>query len=143
MKKLSILFLSLMVLSASSLFADDWVVPPSALPANATSFIQRVFPGVQIWKVERDGRKFDVKLSNGVSIDFLGNGDWENIDSEYAPIPDAAFPPAVVQAVKNAYPQAAIIDAEKEWGNYKIKLNNMMEIMVTGNGQIMGQKFDD
>ncbi|OEJ14507.1 hypothetical protein BFL38_06685 [Brachyspira hampsonii] len=142
MKKLFIFLSSLFIFSASSLFAD-MVVPPSALPQQAAAFIQRVFPGVQIWKVERDGRKFDVNLSNGVSIDFLANGDWENIDSEYAPIPDAAFPPAVVQAVRNAYPQAAIIDAEKEWGNYKLKLNNMMEVMVTGNGQIMGQKFDD
>ncbi|WP_239650425.1 PepSY-like domain-containing protein, partial [Brachyspira hyodysenteriae] len=133
---------SLFILSASSLFAD-MVVPPSALPQQANAFIQRAFPGAQIWKVERDGRKFDVQLSNGVSIDFLGNGDWENIDSEYAPIPDAAFPPAVIQAVKNAYPQAAVIDAEKEWGNYKLKLNNMMEVMVSGNGQIMRQKFDD
>ena len=142
MKKLSIFLASLFILSASSLFAD-MVVPPSALPQQANTFIQRVFPGAQIWKVERDGRKFDVQLSNGVSIDFLGNGDWQNIDSEYAPIPDAAFPPAVLQAVKKAYPQAAIIDAEKEWGNYKLKLNNMMEIMVSGNGQIMGQQFDD
>ncbi|TVL81138.1 hypothetical protein A9X81_00440 [Brachyspira hyodysenteriae] len=142
MKKLSIFLASLFILSASSLFAD-MVVPPSALPQQANAFIQRAFPGAQIWKVERDGRKFDVQLSNGVSIDFLGNGDWENIDSEYAPIPDAAFPPDVIQAVKNAYPQAAVIDAEKEWGNYKLKLNNMMELMVTGNGQIMRQKFDD
>ncbi len=142
MKKLYFLLASLIILSASNLFAD-MVVPPSALPQQANAFIQRVFPGVQIWKVERDGGKFDVKLSNGVSIDFLGNGDWQNIDSEYAPIPDAAFPPAVLQAVKKSYPQAAIIDAEKEWGNYKLKLNNMMEVMVTGNGQIMGQKFDD
>ncbi|MEI0538370.1 PepSY-like domain-containing protein [Brachyspira pulli] len=143
MKKLSILFVSLMVLSVSSLFADDWVVPVSQLPANARSFIQKVFPDAQIFKVEKDGRKFDVKLSNGVSIDFLANGEWENIDSEYTPIPESAFPPAVIKALKASYPQAAIIDAEKEWGNYKIKLNNMMEVMVSGNGQIMGQKFDD
>ncbi len=143
MKKLSIFLASLIILSASSLFADDWVVPPTALPQQATSFIQKVFQGSQIWKVERDGRKFDVKLSNGYSIDFLGNGDWVNIDSEYAPIPDAAFPPAVIQAIKSAYPQASVIDAEKEWGNYKLKLNNMMELMITGNGQIMRQKFDD
>ena len=143
MKKLSILFISLMVLSVSSLFADDWVVPVSQLPANARSFIQKVFPDAQIFKVEKDGRKFDVKLSNGVSIDFLANGEWENIDSEYTPIPESAFPPAVIKALKASYPQAAIIDAEKEWGNYKIKLNNMMEVMVSGNGQIMGQKFDD
>ena len=122
MRKFFILFASLMVLSVSSLFADDWVVPVSALPQNARAFIQRTFPGAQIWKVERDGRKFDVQLSNGVSIDFLSNGDWVNIDSEYTPIPDSAFPAPVIQAVKNAY---------------------MMEIVVSGNGQLMGQKFDD
>ncbi|WP_295162019.1 PepSY-like domain-containing protein [uncultured Brachyspira sp.] len=143
MKKLFVLLSSLVILSVSNLFADDWVVPPSALPQQASSFINRVFPNVQIWKVERDGRKFDVKLSNGVSIEFLGNGYWTSIDSEYAPIPDAAFPPSVVRAVKNAYPQASVIDAEKEWGNYKLKLNNMMEVIVSENGQIIGQKFDD
>ena len=58
MKKLSILFVSLMVLSVSSLFADDWVVPVSQLPANARSFIQKVFPDAQIFKVEKDGRYF-------------------------------------------------------------------------------------
>ena len=143
MRKLFVLFISLMVLSAASLFADDFVVPVSALPQNARAFIQRTFPSAQIWKVERDGRKFDVQLSNGVSIDFLTNGEWVNIDSEYTPIPDSAFPAAVIQAVRNAHPQAAVIDAETEWGNYKLKLNNMMEVIVSGNGQLMGQKFDD
>ena len=51
MKKLLVLLSSLVILSASNLFADDWVVPPSALPQKAASFIQRVFPEAQIWKV--------------------------------------------------------------------------------------------
>ena len=143
MRKLFVLFISLMVLSISNLFADDFVVPVSSLPANAKAFIQKTFPGAQIWKVERDGGKFDVQLSNGVSVDFLSNGEWVNIDSEYTPIPESAFPAAVIRAVKSAHPQAAIIDAEKEWGNYKLKLNNMMELVLSGNVQLMGQKFDD
>ncbi|PTY40404.1 PepSY-like domain-containing protein [Brachyspira hampsonii] len=142
MKKLSIFLASLFILSASSLFAD-MVVPPSALPEQSTEFIERVFPGAQILKVERDERKFDVQLSNGVSIDFLVNGDWDNIDSEYTPIPNAAFPANIIQAVRKMYPQAAIIHAEKKWGTYKLKLSNRSELMITRDGRIMREKFDD
>ena len=72
-KKIFVLLITLTIVSTSSLFAD-WVVPASSLPQKSRAFIQRVYPGAQIWMVERDGGKFEVKLSNGVSIDFLVNG---------------------------------------------------------------------
>ena len=141
-KKLLALLISLTILSTSSLFAD-WVVPASALPQKARAFIRRVYPNVQIWKVERDGGKFEVKLSNGASIDFTLNGNWLNIDGEYNGVPMSVLPQAVANTVRRTYPQARMIDVEKEWGNYKIKLNNMMELFVSANGQLMGQKWDD
>ena len=51
--------------------------------------------------------------------------------------------PQSLNTVKQTYPQAAIIKVEKEWGNYKIKLNNFMELYITASGQLVGQKFDD
>ena len=141
-KKIFALLISLTIISTSSLFAD-WVVPVSSLPQKARAFIQRVYPGAQIWKVERDDGKFDVKLSNGTSIDFLPNGNWVNIDGEYNGVPLSVLPQAVANTVRRTYPQAMMIDVEKEWGNYKIKLNNMMEMFISANGQLMGQKWDD
>ena len=141
-KKLFTLLISLTILSTSSLFAD-WVVPPSSLPQKARSFIKRVYPNAQIWKVERDGGKFEVDLSNGASIDFNINGNWLNIDGEYNGVPISVLPQAVANTVRRTYPQARMIDVEKEWGNYKIKLNNMMELYVAANGQLMGQQWDD
>lgn len=141
-KKLFALLITLTIVSTSSLFAD-WVVSPSSLPQKSKAFIQRVYPGAQIWMVERDGGKFEVKLSNGVSIDFLVNGNWHSIDGEYNGVPLSVLPQAVANTVKRTYPQAMMIDVEKEWGNYKIKLNNMMELFVSANGQLMGQKWDD
>ena len=141
-KKLFALLISLTILSTSSLFAD-WVVPASSLPQKARAFIRRVYPNVQIWKVERDGGKFEVKLSNGASIDFTLNGNWLNIDGEYNGVPMSVLPQAVANTVRRTYPQARMIDVEKEWGNYKIKLNNMMELYVAANGQLMGQQWDD
>ena len=141
-KKLLALLISLTILSTSSLFAD-WVVPASSLPQKSRAFIQRIYPGVKIWKVERDDGKFEVKLSNGASIDFMPNGNWLNIDGEYNGVPMSVLPQAVANTVRRTYPQARMIDVEKEWGNYKIKLNNMMELYVAANGQLMGQQWDD
>ena len=140
-KKILVLCL-ILGLSSSMVFAD-WIVPVTALPQKSRAFINSTFPGVQIWKVERDGGKFEVKLSNGVDIDFYMNGDWKDIDGEWVTIPFSVLPPSVANTVKQTYPQAAIIKVEKEWGNYKIKLNNFMELYITANGQLVGQKFDD
>lgn len=130
-------------LLVSSLCFGDWVVPVSALPQKASSFINSTFPGSQIWKVERDGMKYEVKLSNGVDIDFNLAGDWVNIDGNWVIIPFSVLPVSVANTVKQAYPNTLIIDVEKEWGNYKVKLNNFMELYISSSGQLIGQKFDD
>ncbi|KLI18593.1 PepSY-like domain-containing protein, partial [Brachyspira hyodysenteriae] len=61
----------------------------------------------------------------------------------YNAVPFNALPANIANTIKNTYPQAAVIDVEKEWGNYKVKLNNFMELFITADGQLMGQKFDD
>lgn len=143
MKIKKLLIISLILGLSSSMVFGDWIVPVTALPQKSRAFINSTFPGVQIWKVERDGGKFEVKLSNGVDIDFYMNGDWKDIDGEWVTIPFSVLPASVANTVKQTYPQAMMVDVEKEWGNYKIKLNNMMELYVTSGGQLMGQKFDD
>lgn len=143
MKIKKLLIISLILGLSSSMVFADWIVPVTALPQKSRAFINSTFPGVQIWKVERDGGKFEVKLSNGVDIDFYMNGDWKDIDGGWVTIPFSVLPAAVANTVKQTYPQAMIVDVEKEWGNYKIKLNNFMELYITANGQLMGQKFDD
>ena len=138
-----LLILGLILGLSSSMVFGDWIVPVSSLPQKSRAFINSTFPGVQIWKVERDGGKFDVKLSNGVDIEFYMNGDWKDISGGWVTIPFTVLPAAVANTVRQTYPQAAMVDVEKEWGNYKVKLNNMMELYVTSGGQLIGQKFDD
>lgn len=141
-KKILSSLVILTAFSASILFAD-MIVPASALPSQAVTFIKKIYPNAQIWKVERDGAKFDVELSNGASVDFLTNGDWVNIDGKYNGVPFSVLPQAVANTVKKTYPQAMIVSVEKEWGNYKVKLNNMMEMFISSDGSLMGQQFDD
>ena len=127
------------------------------LPQKASAYIKSTYPDAQIWKVERKFKKkrgevFDVNLSNGASLKFLANGECIDINGRYNTVPFSALPQAVANTVKNTYPQAIIVKVKKEfygynlnavngYGNYKIKLNNMMELFITADGQLIGQKY--
>ena len=139
-KKLLILSLVLS-LSSSMVFGKGWMVPASSLPQKSSAFINSTFPDAKIWMVERKNWDFKVRLSNGVSINFYMNGDWKNIKGGWVTIPFNALPAAVANTVKQTYPQAMVVNVKREWGNYKIRLNNMMELYVMSGGQLMGQRF--
>lgn len=140
MKK--ILVLTAAFLMTASLAFADMMVTPESLPANVKQFIQTNFPNANIMYAERDYDSIEVKLNTGVELDFYVNGDWKEIKT-YQNFPTSVLPAPVTEAVRNAHPQAFIIKAEKTWNGYEIKTSNMMEIYITANGQIMGQKFDD
>ena len=139
-KKLLILSL-ILGLSSSMVFGKGWMVPASSLPQKSSAFISSTFPDAQIWMVERKNWDFKVRLSNGVSIKFYMNGDWKNIKGGWVTIPFNALPSAVANTVRQTYPQAMVVNVKREWGNYKVRLNNMMELYVMSGGQLMGQKF--
>ena len=128
-------------LSSSMVFGKGWMVPASSLPQKSSAFISSTFPDAQIWMVERKNWDFKVRLSNGVSIKFYMNGDWKNIKGGWVTIPFNALPSAVANTVKQTYPQAMVVNVKREWGNYKVRLNNMMELYVMSGGQLMGQRF--
>ena len=137
-----LLILSLVLsLSSSMVFGKGWVVPVSSLPQKSSAFISSTFPDAQVWMVERKNWDFKVRLSNGVSIKFYMNGDWKNIKGGWNTIPFNALPSAVANTVRQTYPQAMVVNVKREWGNYKVRLNNMMELYVMSGGQLMGQRF--
>ena len=157
--KITTIILTITIFGASSLFADGWIVSPDTLPQRASALIKSVYPDAQIWKVERKFKKkqgeiFDVDLSNGASFKFLANGECINIDGKYNTVPFSALPQAIVNTIKKSYPDAIVVKMKKQYygynlnaingngnGNYKVRLNNMMELFITADGQLIGQKF--
>ncbi|MEI0748132.1 PepSY-like domain-containing protein [Brachyspira pulli] len=140
--KMMKIVLAIIIFTSSTLLADR-IIPPESLPDRAKQFISGAFPDAQIWYVELDDGKYEVELSNGIKIEFLRNGDWKEIEAEYIGIPFNVFPPNVAKTIQNTYPQTVVISAEKKWGTYEVKLNNMMELYISSYGQLIGQKFDD
>lgn len=138
-----ILSVMMTVLMATSAMADDRVVSADTLPQSSKSFIAANFDGVTVTYVEKDFDSYDVQLSNGIEIDFKRNGEWESVESIQTPVPTSILPVPVVTSVTKAHPQATIMKVEKERGNFEIKLNNMMELVISPSGKIIAQKMDD
>lgn len=140
MKKIITMVLAFSLM-ATFAFAD-MMIQPSELPKKAQDCIKTLYPSAQVQYAEKDFDSFDARLSNGAKIEFYTNGDWEKI-SDYAGIPDVAIPANILKSVKQAHPQAKIIEIEKDWNNIEVKLNNNMELKLDSAGKILAQKMDD
>ncbi|RAX54098.1 hypothetical protein CCY99_05310 [Helicobacter sp. 16-1353] len=141
MIKLFVKFIAMGVIFSSALFAD-MVVPATALPQNAQAFISSNFQGANIVYVEQDYNDFEVRLSNGVKIDFYRDGTWKDIES-YGGINPSILPAPVAQTIAKTYPNIAIVKVDKEWNGFEVKMANMLKIYLDINGNLLGQKYDD
>ena len=135
--------LFLVFLFGTLLFADDIYILPEQLPQNALSFIQKYFPDVNILYAEMDKKDYEVRLSNGVEIEFLRNGELKEIEGNYVAIPFEILPESAANTVRRTYPNTVITKIKVKWNLYEVKLNNMMKLYIDANGQLLGQKFDD
>ena len=134
---------TLLFLFSAFLMADDIYIMPEQLPQNALQFIQKYFPNVNILYAEMDKKGYEVQLSNGVEIEFLRNGEFKEIEGNYVALPFEILPQSVANTVGKTYPNTVITKIKRKWNFYEVKLNNMMELYIDGNGQLLGQQFDD
>ncbi|WP_157151776.1 PepSY-like domain-containing protein [Brachyspira sp. SAP_772] len=139
MKKVFIL----LVVFSSLLMADEWKIDPAELPQSAIDFINKFFPNNRIILAERDRKKYEIVLENGVELEFFINGEFKEVEGNYVAVPPEILPKTVANTVAMTFPNAIITKIEKKWNLYEVKLNNSMELYIDVNGQLLGQKFDD
>ena len=56
-------------------------VPAAAVPAQISTYVTNTFPGKSIIKIERHRSVYEVKLNNGMEIEF--NRNFQVIDTDY------------------------------------------------------------
>ena len=147
MKKSVLFFAALvcMMCQTVSTFARDRFISAEQLPANAMTFIQNTFPGQSISyaKYDKDFTKasYEVRLDNGVELDFDKSGAWDKVDCKYSAVPANIVPAAIAKYVKTHFPGAQIVKIDKERYGYDVELSNDLELKFNRNGQL--KQIDD
>ena len=137
MKKL--VFTTIIALFAVSAFAGDMLIQPNQLPQNAQKFIADTFKNAKIVAAQRDTDSFEAVLSTGAKVKFNLNGEWDEIEA-YAALPSGLLPAAVEKAAKSQ--GAQIIQIDKDFGYFDVKLDNNLELKIDMNGNILKREID-
>lgn len=113
----------------------------SELPQAAQDFIAQHFAGreMSLIQIDRDFLEttYDVVFSNGDKLEFDKNGEWKEVDCKYSEVPAAIIPQAIRENISNQYPQAKILEIDRDTREYDVKLDNRLELKYNKNFQLI------
>lgn len=124
------------VFGFSNSYAKDVVTTDTTvLPQTAIAFLNNNFKDVKVAKIEIDkswlwGTTYDVKLSNGIEIEFNKKGIWKGIESDANNVPLSVLPTPLADAVNKKVPNAKIESIERKGYGFKLELVNDTEVLV-------------
>ena len=133
MKKMMILLAGLLVMSTAIARADnDKAVTIDQLPQTAQQFIQKYFPSEKVAyaKMERDflETRYEVVFTSSRKVEFLKNGEWKEVDCRYSAVPEGIVPEQIMNKIKELYPEATVLEIDRDKYDYEVKLSNRMEL---------------
>ena len=144
MKKIVVLFVSMLVLATTASAGNDKPIQVSQLPQTAQQFIKKYFGDrkVAFAKEESDFRKsYEIAFKNGDKIEFDRKGEWTDIDFEYSAVPTGIIPAPIAKYVADNYPDNKIVQIERDTRSTEVKLDNRMEIKFDKQHRVIEMDF--
>lgn len=130
MKKLLVFIMALaMSVTGAYAFIDSYVIKRENLPEEARQMLDEYFPKakVSMIKVDRHLLKktdYDVKLTNGVRIEFSNKGKWTSVDCGKKAVPEELVPKAIRRYVEKNFAGEKIVSIVKRNAGYDIGLSS-------------------
>ena len=133
------------VLMSAICDARETKVSVNKLPKAAQNMIASNFNGKKVTLVKKDVDanfiNFDVVLNDGTKLEFDSKGEWTELDCKSSTVPSALVPSAISKFVKAQYPNARIVQIERNSRGYEIDLSNGMDIKFDKKFNVV--KIDD
>lgn len=133
MKKWTVLFVSMLVMSVTTWAGNDKPIQISQMPQAAQQFIKKHFTNqsVAVAKVETEllDKNYDVIFTNGDKVEFNKKGQWTNIDCKHTQVPVEVIPMAIQKYVSQQFPNAKVVKIEiTDRKGYEVDLSNGFDI---------------
>lgn len=115
------------------------------LPADAQTLIKNHFANDPVSYVlqEREALtvEYEVRLASGSKLEFDSKGGLRKVDCDIRPVPEALIPQAVLDYVKNNFPDTTINEWGKDGRRWKAELSNKLELEFDNNYRFI--RIDD
>ena len=111
---------------------NDKPIQVNQLPAKAQTFISTYFKNSKVALAKQESelfyKSYDVVFTNGDQLEFDKDGEWTEVKCRQSEVPSPIIPEAISSYVKTNYPDAKILEIERDRKEYEIKLSNRWEI---------------
>ena len=133
MKKWTILFVSMLVMSVTVWAGNDKPIQISQMPQTAQQFIKKHFANqsVAVAKMESEllDKNYDVIFTNGDKVEFNKKGQWTKVDCKHTQVPVEVIPVVIQKYVSQHFPDAKVVKIEvTDRKGYEVDLSNGFDI---------------
>ena len=122
----------------------DTPVTYAQLPQTAQEFIKTHFSDVKMLYALKDrdflSSSYEVRFDNGTKVEFTGKGQWKEVDTKFG-VPEAIIPSAIKNYIGEHYPEAHVMDIDRDRTGYEVKLSIGIEIKFDNKFRVRG--YDD
>ena len=139
MRKLFLAIGLFAILSVAFISCDTNTKDVTVLPAAAQSVLKNDFKSeisnIEIDKKNGVVKEYEVKLANGMKIEFDTLGVWQEIKAPRdGEVPRSFVPDTIMNYVNEKYPEIKVRKIQKETYGYEVDLSNKTELQFDHNG---------
>ena len=113
---------------AASWAAGDKLIRFEELPEAARATVNRYFDADQVASVKQEyewlGSVYEVKFYDGTEIDFLGNGEWKEIDCTPRALPAGLVPSGIARLIEKRFPERKVVKIERDRRDWEVELDD-------------------
>lgn len=132
MKKLVMLLVCMFTMHTMVMADNDKPIQVNQLPAKAQMFINTYFKNNKVALAKQETglfyKSYDVAFTNGEKLEFDKAGEWMEVQCRQSEVPAQIIPDAIKAYVKANYPDAKVLQIERDNKEYEVKLSNRFEI---------------
>ena len=131
MKKLLLTLMAALmaVTAANASIFDKYTLKRSELPEEAQTMLTKYFPKAKVSMIKVDKHllkktDYDVRLSNGIKIEFSNKGKWTSVDCGKKELPEGLVPGAIRRYIAKNFSELKAVSICKRSGGYDIGLSD-------------------
>ena len=132
MKKLVLAVVAMFAMSTLVMADNDKPVQVTQLPTKAQTFLNTYFKDAKValatQETELFNKSYDVVFNTGDKVEFDKAGEWTEVRCRQTGVPAQIVPAQIAEYVKTNYPDALILQIERDSREWEIKLSNRWEI---------------
>lgn len=121
--------------------AQDKLISFGDLPRLAQDFVTTYYSAdlVSYIMVDKEflSTSYEVKLKNGVEIDFDSKGNWTEVDAKKKAVPHQLVNPKILAHVKKRFPNNEIVQLKLDGKKVKLELTNGLDLVFSKSGEFV------